>query len=152
MKILNPIKKVFNKKYVSRDKIQKDIQKAVNKALEEQKIIHSQEIDSIIDQMDNDRQVEVAQLNIEIDKLKNQNKKIQKRNEYVEDLYFKAAENSKINSIVVQEMSTDAMRLENELVGLTRLIHGINLKAQLHYKKCEKDKMKVRQKLKGLEV
>jgi hypothetical protein len=152
MNILNPIKNFFDKKYVSRDKIQKDIQKAVDKALEEQNIIHSQEVDSIIDQMDNEKQVEIAQLNIEIDKLKNKNKKLEKRNEYCENLYFQSREDAKKNSIITQEISTDAMRLENELTRLTGLIHGINTRAQTHYNKCEKDKMKARQKLKGLEV
>ena len=150
MMIINKIKKLLEKKYISIDKVNDVIRKAVEKEQHRLKKIHDTEIGTLIDDMYTDKSIAIEEIKADMQKVIEENKKLQKRNEYLESMYYDNAEVAKKNSIISQEISTDAMRLENEIARLTGLMHGINTRAQLYFKKCEKDKLRMVDKLRKL--
>jgi hypothetical protein len=149
--MIKKIKNLFNRKHRQSEQIRKALEQARLNEIKRLEKIHGKKVEKIVYQLNTEKQIEIENLNAELNRVTAQNEKLKKRNEYCEKLYYEAIEIAKTNSITSQEMSTDATRLENELVRITGLIHGINNKAQRHYEKLEKDKMKVKNKLNGSE-
>lgn len=151
MNIKTKFKNLFNKKLRENEQIRKALQAARYEEINRLKKIHGANVDKVVKELNTESQIKVENLKIEMDEILEENKKLNKRNKYLEDLYFDTIYIAKENSIVTQEMSTDATRLEEMVVRMTGLIHGINEKAQNHYEKTEREKIKIKEKLKKME-
>lgn len=139
------IKKFFfwKKKYIPIDEISQALLKARQDEIKKQKEIYGEQVDSIIDQMDTEKKIEVEELKAEIEQMKTEIIEMKKEVKDAREIYNKSTTKGKKFERFTKEISESVKKL-HESIGIIQSVHD---KTEWFMNEIEKEKKKDEKKL-----